>query len=84
MVRRLKTGLEMEENAMIVDMPVWESKANSRGRNNTANRELSDNRFSAFLQLIIVHNYCTLLSLLIVLVNRMTFFTNITTKNQIQ
>jgi len=29
--------MEREENAMIVDMHVWESKANSKGRNNTAN-----------------------------------------------
>ena len=62
----MKSGLEMEENVMIVDMPVWESKANSRGRNNNVNRELSGNRFSAF-------NYCTLLYLLIVLVKGMTF-----------
>ena len=37
----------MEENAMIVDMYVWEYKANSRRRNNTMNRKLPDNRFSA-------------------------------------
>ena len=36
----------MEKNVMIVDMPVWESKANSRGRNNNVNCEFSDNRFS--------------------------------------
>jgi len=34
MVRRIESGSEMEENAKIVDMTVWESKANSRGRNN--------------------------------------------------
>jgi len=38
MVRRMKSGLEMEVNAKIVDMAGWESKANYRGRNNTANR----------------------------------------------
>jgi len=30
--------LELEENAKIVDMAAWESKANSRGRNNIVNR----------------------------------------------
>jgi len=38
MVRRMESGLEMQENAKIVYMALWESKANCRGRNNTANR----------------------------------------------
>ena len=38
MVRRMESGLEMEENVKILDMTVWESKANSRGRNNIAYR----------------------------------------------
>jgi len=50
------------ENAKIVDMAIWESKANSRGINNTANCELSDNRFSAI-------NYCTQLLYVIIPLN---------------
>jgi len=38
MVRRMEGGLEMEENFKIVDMAVWESKVNSKGRNNIVNR----------------------------------------------
>jgi len=44
----MESDLELEENAKIVEMAVWESKANSRGRNSTANREPSDHRFSAY------------------------------------
>ncbi|TKY53759.1 IQ-DOMAIN 1 [Spatholobus suberectus] len=39
---------DLEENAKIVEMAVCESKGNSRGRNRTANRELSEHRFSVY------------------------------------
>jgi len=34
----MESGLQMEENAKILDMTVWESKPNSRGINNIVNR----------------------------------------------
>ncbi|XP_014512665.1 protein IQ-DOMAIN 14 [Vigna radiata var. radiata] len=48
MYNEMESGLELEENAKIVEMAVCESKANSRGRNSSANRELSDHRFSTY------------------------------------
>ncbi|RDX60192.1 Protein IQ-DOMAIN 14, partial [Mucuna pruriens] len=39
---------DLEENAKIVEMAVCESKGNSRGRNSSANCELSEHRFSAY------------------------------------
>lgn len=39
---------DLEENAKIVEMAVCESKVNSRSRNITAKRELSEQRFSAY------------------------------------
>lgn len=39
---------DLEENAKIVEMAVCESKGNSRSRNSTAKRELSEQRFSAY------------------------------------
>ncbi|CAJ1967058.1 unnamed protein product [Sphenostylis stenocarpa] len=44
----MDSGLELEENAKIVEMSVYEPKGNPRGRNSTANRELPDHRFSAY------------------------------------
>ncbi|KAG5061790.1 hypothetical protein GLYMA_02G004600v4 [Glycine max] len=46
MYNEMHNGLE--ENAMIVEMAVCESKGNSRGRNSSVNREPSDHRFSAY------------------------------------
>ncbi|ESW17899.1 hypothetical protein PHAVU_007G277500 [Phaseolus vulgaris] len=48
MYNEMESGLELEENAKIVEMAVWEAKANLRGRNNTVNHELSDHRFCAY------------------------------------